>query len=285
MIARKCRRSGERGLLGVRPPCAVLFLLTLSTAFPLPVAAQTAAIIHPRTSTPVTPCSLPISAVRAASALIGVPYSRGGASHRGMDCSGLVYRVFEDAMGLALPRNVDGLFHSGSLVRSPMHIGDLLFFDTSGAIPPTNPTHVVIYTGRNTFVHSASEGQHTGVIASTLENLYYRERFLGARRVIPWRLPALLVTVTDTPAKLLLESPFASRETLKILVSSEMSGGGPLEMTVLKNGEEILWRRIFPTAKRAAEVSLVPDIGEWTVRITRIFKGRELHNVAFTVEE
>ena len=43
--------------------------------------------------------------------------------------------------------------------------------------------------------------------------------------------------------------------------------------------------RIAPGAQKPSEIALAPDIGQWTVRVTRLFKGRELQRVAFTVEE
>jgi hypothetical protein len=231
------------------------------------------------------PVSLPASVVRAAMAMIGVPYAHGGASRQGMDCSGLVSRVFLDTAGLDLPRNVAGLMGAGTLGMSPVHIGDLLFFDTSGTGPPSDPTHVGIYAGNDRFVHAASEGPRTGVIVSTLSAAYYRDRFLGARRVIPWRSPELLIALTDEHSSVDQVSPFASRENLKLVVSSVMTGGGPVELRVYKNGRETLMRRIVPSASRPSEISLVPDTGQWEVRIGRLYRGRELLRVGFTVEE
>lgn len=231
------------------------------------------------------PASLPAGVVRAAMALIGVPYAHGGATRQGLDCSGLVHRVFQDTVGASLPRGVAGLMAAGALARSPIHIGDLLFFDTSEKGSPSDPTHVGIYAGNDRFVHAASEGPRTGVIVSTLSTAYYRDRFLGARRVIPWRSPELRITLTDERSATVQASPFASRENLKVVVASEMTGGGPVELRVYKNGEETLMRRISPSALRPSEISVVPDKGQWEVRVCRLYRGRELLRVGFTVEE
>jgi hypothetical protein len=123
------------------------------------------------------------------------------------------------------------------------------------------------------------------VIVSALNNPYYRDRFLGARRFVQWRAPVLSLTLTDTDRSLVQTSPFPSREELTIRVYNGMTGGGPLDLTVLKDGVRVREERIAPSAQRASEISLVPDPGQWTVRVTRIFRGRELQNVSFSVEE
>jgi len=256
--------------------------LLLAAALLQPHALPAQAVQAPARGAPM---SVPASVVRAAMAMIGVPYAHGGASRQGMDCSGLVYSVFQDTAGLDLPRGVAGLMGAGTLGKSPVHIGDLLFFDTSGNGPPSDPTHVGIYAGSDRFVHAASEGPRTGVIVSTLTAAYYRDRFLGARRVIPWRSPELCIALSDEHSSVDQVSPFASRENLKLVVSSVMSGGGPVELRVYKNGRETLMRRIVPSASRPSEISLVPDAGQWEVRIGRLYRGRELLRVGFTVEE
>jgi hypothetical protein len=229
--------------------------------------------------------SPPGNVVRAALAYLGVPYVNGGESHQGLDCSGLIYRVFHDEAGLDLPRGVQALFKSGPPAASPLHIGDLVFFDTSADASPAAATHVGVYAGAGLFVHAASEGSRTGVIVSALSNPYYRNRFLGARRFVQWRAPVLSLTLTDNYRSLVQTSPFASREELTIRVHNGMTGGGPLDLTVLKDGVRVLDARISPSAQRPSEISLVPDPGQWTVRVSRIFRGRELQDVSFPVEE
>jgi hypothetical protein len=229
--------------------------------------------------------SLPVRVVRAAMAYIGVPYAHGGASRQGMDCSGLVFKVYNETADLSLPRGVDALSGSGVLGKSPIHIADLLFFDTLERGAPADPSHVGIYAGNDRFVHAASDGPRTGVIVSSLSQPYYRDRFLGARRVVPWRSPELLLTLTDEPSASVQVNPFASRENLKLVVTSEMTGGGQVELRVLKAGEEVLMRRIAPTSGKPSVISIVADRGEWSVRVSRLYRGRELLSVGFTVEE
>jgi hypothetical protein len=229
--------------------------------------------------------AMPADLITAAKSFLGVPYVHGGDSRFGMDCSGLVYRMFHDILGMNLPRGVDALFRTGQPATAPLHVGDLVFFDTSENPAIAAPTHVGVYAGGGKFVHAASEGSRTGVIVSALDMAYYKDRFLGARRVFPWRPPVLAITVTDDHRVLSEASPFASREPLAIDVYSGMTGGGPLDIAVLRDGRTVLAQRIAPGSARPSELRIVPDAGTWTVRINRIFKGRELMALTFVVEE
>ncbi len=229
--------------------------------------------------------SVPREAIRDALGYLGVPYVSGGTSMTGVDCSGLVFRVLRDTAGLSVPRSVEALFHAGSAVTYPMHIGDLVFFDTESQGHLSAPTHVGLYVGSGKFIHAASEGSHTGVIVSLLENPYYHDRFLGARRLIPWRQPVLDLVLTDTPRELTTTSPFPSREKMAIEVFNRMTGGGPMDLTISKDGMQVLATRIAPGAAGPSVVSLVPDAGTWDVRVNRLWRGRELERVTFHVEE
>jgi hypothetical protein len=166
-----------------------------------------------------------------------------------------------------------------------MHIGDLVFFDTVSQGSPSLATHVGLYVGDGKFIHAASQGSHTGVIVSMLESPYYHDRFLGARRVIPWRRPVLDVILTDTAEELTTASPFPSREEMTIEIFNRMTGGGPMDLTIFEDGRQMFATRIAPGAAGPAVVPLVPSAGSWDVRVNRLWKGRELERVSFTVEE
>ena len=229
--------------------------------------------------------SIPREAIQAALKLLGVPYVPGGISRTGLDCSGLVYRVLQDTAGMDVPRGVGGLFGLGTAVTYPMHIGDLVFFDTASEGSPSVPCHVGIYAGSGRFIHAASEGSHTGVIVSQLASPYYHDRFLGARRVIPWRPPVLKVVLTDIAAEAVTASPFPSNEKMTIEVLNRMTGGGPMDLSVVKDGKQMLTTRIAPSDFGPAVIPLVPDAGTWEIRVNRLWKGRELARMTFTVEE
>jgi cell wall-associated NlpC family hydrolase len=115
--------------------------------------------------------------VRYALSLQGAPYRYGAESPRkGFDCSGFVKHVYE-RHGVRLPRTAHQMATAIPRVDSRnRRPGDLVFFNTTG-----QPfSHVGIYIGNNTFVHSSSvKGR---VIVSSLERPYWLERFLGVRR-------------------------------------------------------------------------------------------------------
>jgi probable lipoprotein NlpC len=136
---------------------------------------------------------LALSAGRAARARIvdlarrylGTPYLYGGSTEAGMDCSGLVQRVYRDAYGAvlvsSLPRTAREQFDFvESMDRSKLQPGDLVFFNTTGPL-----AHVGIYEGEGGFIHAASEGRRTGVTESSLSEPYWSEHYAGAGRLIP----------------------------------------------------------------------------------------------------
>ncbi len=119
--------------------------------------------------------------IKAARTYLGVRYQSGGTTASGMDCSGLVYRSYLDATGEAIPRTVSALSDATARVHdTARESGDLLFFDTTGRL-----SHVGIYLGGGTFIHSASDGPRTGVIVSSLSEDYWGRTYRYAGRLIP----------------------------------------------------------------------------------------------------
>ena len=110
---------------------------------------------------------------------LGTRYKKGGASKKGMDCSGFVMKVYKEYAGFNLPPNSQKLF---KLVREvdkeKLRYGDLVFFSDYGFLP----SHVGIYIGEGKFIHST---KGYGVIVSSLNGERYRKSYIGARRVIP----------------------------------------------------------------------------------------------------
>jgi len=111
--------------------------------------------------------------------LIGVRYRFGGTSpDTGLDCSGLVQHVFDEALGFALPRRAEEMSRAGTAVaRDALQPGDLVFFDTLRRAF----SHVGIYIGENRFVHAPSSGGRVRV--ESIGSRYWARRFNGARRV------------------------------------------------------------------------------------------------------
>lgn len=109
----------------------------------------------------------------------GSRYRFGGTSKRGLDCSGLVTRVFEDLKLKKIPRASNALYKAGKPVAlSDLRPGDLVFFKNTYR---WGISHVGVYAGHNKFVH-ASDRRH-GVIVTPLSDPYYQLHYAGARRL------------------------------------------------------------------------------------------------------
>ena len=110
---------------------------------------------------------------------MGVPYRRGGNSaETGFDCSGFVRAMFEQTVGLVLPRRAEQqAAATENIDKKDLQPGDLVFFNTLRR----TFSHVGIYVGDGKFIHSPRPGAEVRV-----ENMglaYWASRFDGARRV------------------------------------------------------------------------------------------------------
>lgn len=112
---------------------------------------------------------------------LGARYRYGGSSPAtGFDCSGLVVHVFEQAWGVALPRNAAAQARAGNPVaRIDLARGDLVFYNT-GNQPYS---HVGIYLGEGRFIHAPRRGQRVRI--ESTESRYWKARYNGARRLDP----------------------------------------------------------------------------------------------------
>ena len=111
------------------------------------------------------------------------PYRYGGADRSGIDCSGLVYVSFKEALSVTIPRSAKGLYTWSEKISVDMlQPGDLVFFstDNTGTV-----SHVGLYAGGDRFIHSASAGTKTGVIYSGMAESYWARTFYGAGRALP----------------------------------------------------------------------------------------------------
>ena len=149
--------------------CTLLLLAGCSSPAPKPYQFKpSASVTAPAASHP---------AVKIAEKLVGTPYHYGGASpSRGFDCSGLVYYSYRHA-GIMVPRTTRLLYKDTFPVDpGALRQGDLLFFNITGKV-----SHVGIYVGGNTFVHSPSTGKV--VSYASLSDPYWRKHLIGAGRL------------------------------------------------------------------------------------------------------
>ena len=147
--------------------------------------------------------------IATAKMFIGTPYLWGGASSKGLDCSGLV-RLTWFMNGYLLPRNASQQVHLGReiIVTADHNItkesekfhdemckrienlkpGDLVFFGN----PETrwkkeSITHVGIYIGNGEIIHASHKVRINSLIPGT-DNYYENShRLLKARRLFDWK--------------------------------------------------------------------------------------------------
>lgn len=123
-----------------------------------------------------SPSSMESQLYRIAQEWIGTPYRWGGEDKRGVDCSGLVYVIFQQ-FGIWVPRTVEQLWRSGRAVSlRDLQPGDVLFFRLRNKI-----SHVGLYLGNFSFIHASSS---QGVIISSLYDPYYKQSLVGIRRYL-----------------------------------------------------------------------------------------------------
>jgi cell wall-associated NlpC family hydrolase len=154
---------------------------------------------------------------------LGVPYKRGGnTAEGGFDCSGFVRAMYEQSVGLLLPRRAEQQAAATQRIeKTELQPGDLVFFNTLQRAF----SHVGIYVGDGKFIHSPKPGAQVRV-----ENMgisYWSSRFDGARRVAsgggsapsagnapaavlqptPWTAPAAAAATVQSPAASYFQNP------------------------------------------------------------------------------
>ncbi|WP_285114846.1 C40 family peptidase [Leifsonia sp. fls2-241-R2A-40a] len=150
---------------------------------------------------------------------LGVPYVFGGTSASGLDCSGLVQRVFKD-LGVDVPRLVSGQSTVGTEVPSLAQAqpGDLIV--TNGG------EHIVIYAGDGKVIHAPSEGRNVSLVNNWMDD----SDIVTIRRVLPQAAPAAAAAATSATsvagtAAGSASASSAQADMMRSLFASLMQGG------------------------------------------------------------
>ncbi len=108
----------------------------------------------------------------------GTRYKMGGRDQNGLDCSSFVQFYMGAIYNVSLPRTSREQFtFSLPIKRDEIKEGDLVFFYTGRK---KLVSHVGVYLRNNRFAHASTSN---GVIISSLDEPYYRSRFIRAGRI------------------------------------------------------------------------------------------------------
>jgi hypothetical protein len=113
---------------------------------------------------------------------IGSPYADGAIGPDSFDCSGFIYFIARESIQVQLPRTAKAIYSYVKVIPdNKLEAGDLVFFRTTaaGAI-----SHVGLYIGKRQFIHAASDGPNNGVIASSLDEAYWKSHYAGAGKFL-----------------------------------------------------------------------------------------------------
>jgi len=117
--------------------------------------------------------------VEIAMAQVGKPYIWGGNGPEGFDCSGLTVFAARKALGVSLSRTAAEQATAGVAVApDKLQPGDLVFYANTYT---TGISHVGIYIGGGRWVSALDE--KNGVKAISLDEAYWKQRYVGARRI------------------------------------------------------------------------------------------------------
>ena len=122
---------------------------------------------------------------------LGEPYVYGSAGPYGFDCSGLTSYLYAQN-DIVLHRTASTQLQDGIIVaKEGLQVGDLVFFRLRGETYPAS--HVGVYAGNNKMIHAG----HSGIVYDRLDEGYFYDNFLCARRIIHTGTAQLAEEITD----------------------------------------------------------------------------------------
>jgi cell wall-associated NlpC family hydrolase len=186
--------AANRCRVGIFVLAAMALVLLPRPGVAAPPTARDAAVAAERPVTRVLQSAQELAIY--ALGLIGVDYRYGGNSpEHGLDCSGLVRYVFQEVVGVSLPRTAREMARLGGRVApGDLKAGDLVFFNTR-----SSPfSHVGIYLGDDRFIHAPHRGGEVEIVA--MSQRYWQQRYDGARRLIGVVMPDLISAAHAEPA-------------------------------------------------------------------------------------
>ena len=162
---------------------------------------------------------------------LGVPYVFGGTTSAGLDCSGLVQRVYGD-MGISLPRLVSGQSTIGQSVPS------LADAQPGDPIVCNGGEHIVIYAGNGKIIQAPKPGGSV----EEMDNWISPSNVVTIRRIVPTATAATAATSSASSvaalASLLGSGGTSTSSALASLLGT--NGGSSVLGLLGSNGESAL---------------------------------------------
>lgn len=109
---------------------------------------------------------------------IGTPYSLGGGTKKGIDCSRFAFELYNKVFSTVIGNNSRNIFSMVNPVnKEELREGDLVFFK----IGSRSITHMGVYMGNNKFAHASTS---KGVMISDLDEAYWRRYYYKGGRLL-----------------------------------------------------------------------------------------------------
>lgn len=208
------------------------------------------------------------SVIEEAEKYLGIKYKYGGKSNTGFDCSGFTSYVFS-TIALKLPHSAYEQSTMGTAIDlAQCEKGDLIFFKgRSSRI--TKIGHVGIVVENNDsivkFIHAST---HSGVTISSLNEPYYKQRYVCVRKVLDSSFPTNISENWDSTATVINSEPIKKLPIEKELENRNKKSNS--NRHIVKKGETL-----YRIAKNY-EVA-VNDLKKWNgLKSNTILPGQKL---------